>query len=131
MQTSAEALNQSLLYYKPTENLAAYPGVVFQGDRGCSPSSLLSFLTLEKQVGSLILCLPYCRGFVELFAYLKLLMQVVPVEEVTHYAIRLLQTPSTSPVAVPDNVVWLDLEVNFASIAAWLPCIVHPESQHH
>ena len=38
-------------------------------------------------------------------------MQIVPVEEISHYAVRLLQTPSNSPNSVPDGVTYFDLEV--------------------
>lgn len=48
-------------------------------------------------------------------------MQVVPVEEASHFAVRLLQTPSTSPNAVPDNVIWLDLEAGFIQFFGRLP----------
>ena len=34
----------------PDSTLLAYPGYVWTGDRGCSPSALVSFLTIERQV---------------------------------------------------------------------------------
>jgi len=74
----------AILHFPGGEGLEAFPGVIFSGDRGCSPSALLSYLTIQKQV--------------------------VPQEEQLHYSVRLLQTPSNFPNADPDNVVWLDLE---------------------
>ena len=38
-------------------------------------------------------------------------MQVVPVEELSNIAIRVIQAPSVTQNAVPDNVVWFDLQV--------------------
>ena len=49
----AAPINQSLLYFKSEEEIVAYPGTVFTGNNGCSPSGLLSFLTIEQQASQL------------------------------------------------------------------------------
>ena len=50
---AAAPINQSLLYFKGEEEIVAYPGTVFTGNNGCSPSGLLSFLTIEQQASQL------------------------------------------------------------------------------
>lgn len=38
-------------------------------------------------------------------------MQDVPVEEVNNLAVRVIQAPNTGSSSIPNNVVWLDLQV--------------------
>jgi len=44
----------AILHFPGGEGLEAFPGVIFSGDRGCSPSALLSYLTIQKQVPILL-----------------------------------------------------------------------------
>lgn len=47
---AALPINASDLHFGTQTQLSAFPGIVFSGDSGCSPSGLRSYFTLEKQV---------------------------------------------------------------------------------